>query len=138
MIHCFFFLAFFQVLTSVFISEQLNAAEIDKTTRTNEKEDEISSFSDDLNSDDQAYQDFLSRTIQESDTDDENFVYELNGDDTSDTDSQSSVATEDLSDDEKHQSANVSVLSLIWICFFFWFWIILNFKQIISSQLSII
>lgn len=95
----------------VFISKQLNAAEIDKTTQPNEKDDEISSFSDDSNSDDQAYHDFLSRTIQESDTDDENFVNELNGDDTSDTDSQSSVATEDLSDDEKHRSANVSVWS---------------------------
>lgn len=67
---------------------------------------------DESDSEDQDYQDFLSRTLPEtSDSDDDDYVFELNGDDdASDTDSQSSVATDEFSDDENqpHQSDQVN------------------------------
>lgn len=65
-----------------------------------EKDDRITTNSEDSDLEDQIYNDFLTRPIETSDSDDEDFVYELNGDDVSDTDSQSSVATEDLTDDD--------------------------------------
>lgn len=69
--------------------------------------------SDNSDEEDQAYKDFLSRTIESSDADDdEDFVPKLNGDDGSDTDSQSSIATEDMSNDEIdiYRSGDVSIL----------------------------
>lgn len=84
---------------------QLNTSETVDGVKLNDNK-----FSDDSDSDDQAYQDFLSRTLPDAeDTDDEDFVYEMNGEDTSDTDSQSSVATEDLSDDEHQKPTDVSI-----------------------------
>lgn len=50
---------------------------------------------------DQVYRNFLSRVIESSDADDEDFVHKLNGDDyASDTNSRSSIATDDLSNNE--------------------------------------
>lgn len=89
---------------------QLNASETGVVVKPIEADEKTSNYGDeDSDSEDQAYQDFLSHTLHASDTDDEDFVCQLNGDDTSDTDSQSSIATEDLSDDETLQSDNVSV-----------------------------
>lgn len=68
------------------------------TFAATEKDDRITTNSEDSDLEDQLYKDFLTRAIETSDTEDENFVCELNGDEISDTDSQSSVATEDLSD----------------------------------------
>lgn len=77
------------------------------------RNDEVCRNSDsDSESDDQAYQDFLSRTIGTSDTSDDDFIAEMIGDESSDTDSQSSVASEDLSDDEnieKRRSPQVCI-----------------------------
>lgn len=76
------------------------------------KNDRITMKSAESESEDEIYKNFLTRTIESSDTDDDDFNYELNGDDdTSDTDSQSSVATDDLSDDEAHAmgSSKVSI-----------------------------
>lgn len=78
-----------------FVFQQLNAS-----VTFSEKDDRITTNSEDSDLEDQIYNDFLTRPIETSDSDDEDFVYELNGDDVSDTDSQSSVATEDLTDDD--------------------------------------
>lgn len=104
-VSCFFFL----IICILETSKQLNAYDIDETAKFHEgeRDDKVSSYGDDTDSEDQAYQDFLSRTITMSDTDDEDYVYELN--DTSDTDSQSSVASENLSDYETHKSAEVII-----------------------------
>lgn len=67
--------------------------------------------------DDQAYQDFLSRTIESSDADDEDFVHDVNGVDissSSDTDSQSSIATENMSNDEIDMNRSVEVSIQTW------------------------
>lgn len=87
------------LLLSVYFSfslAQLNAS----VTFATEKDDRITTNSEDSDLEDKIYNDFLTRPIETSDSDDEDFVFELNGDDVSDTDSQSSVATEDLSDDD--------------------------------------
>lgn len=95
-----------------FVIKQLNANVAGETAANIHDNDQTSSNSDDSDSEDQTYRDFLSRTLETSDTDDEDFVSELIGDDIeSDTDSQSSVATENLSDDdgiELHRSSKVS------------------------------
>lgn len=76
----------------------------------NEKNDRIVvKKSDESESEEEIYQNFLTRTIESSDTDDDDFTYERNGEDTSDTDSQSSVATEDLSDDEANEMGSAEV-----------------------------
>ncbi|XP_055315212.1 dentin sialophosphoprotein-like isoform X2 [Sitodiplosis mosellana] len=77
-------------------------------TFATEKDDRITTNSEDSDLEDQLYEDFLKRPIETSDTDDEDFVFELNGDDISDTDSQSSVATEDLSDDDATDEEDTS------------------------------
>lgn len=73
---------------------------------------------DESKSEEEIYKNFISRTIESSDTDDDDFVYESNGEDISDTDSQSSVATEDLSDEDEPnatESGEVSILKQIHI-----------------------
>lgn len=94
---------------------QLNTTETGGGAKLNDNK-----FSDDSDTDDQEYQDFLSRTLPDADdTDDEDYVHQMNGEDTSDTDSQSSVATEDLSDDEHQKPADVSIFLKPIICFVF-------------------
>lgn len=107
--------AFLFLLVLCFSLIQLDSPTVDESAReSNTQINEIPSNSDGEDSEDsdedQAYQDFLSRTIESSDADDENFVNELNGGDVSDTDSQSSIATEDMSNDEidMNRSAEVS------------------------------
>lgn len=96
---------------------QLNTTETDVGVKLNDNK-----FTDDSDSEDQDYQDFLSRTLPDAeDTDDEDYVYEMNGEDTSDTDSQSSVATEDLSDDEHQKPADVSIFCFSNQSFFLYF-----------------
>ena len=89
---------------------QLNAS---VTFAATENDDRITTNSEDSDLEDQLYQDFLTRAIETSDTEDENFVCELNGDDISDTDSQSSVATEDLSDYDDDDATDEGVTNVI-------------------------
>lgn len=88
----------------------MNASISDETMKGNEKNDWIVvKKSDESESEEEIYQNFLTRTIESSDTDDDDFTYERNDEDTSDTDSQSSVATEDLSDDEANEMGSAEV-----------------------------
>lgn len=101
----------FECLNQPHTFTQLNATVAGETANNEQKSGEASENSDDSDSEDQVYQDFLSRTFEASDTSDDDFIAELIGDESSDTDSQSSVASEDLSDGEnieKPRSPNVS------------------------------
>lgn len=77
-------------------------------------EDQNATDCDESDVEEKLYQNFIQRSIETSDSDDDDFIYNLNGEDISDTDSQSSIATEDLSDadneTEKQWSGEVSSL----------------------------
>lgn len=98
---------------------QLNSSTIDESKQQQkiQNDDGIPSNNgsnensdDEVSEEDQAYQDFLSRTIESSDADDEDFVHDVNGGDiSSDMNSQSSIATEDLSNDEIDINRSIEV-----------------------------